>query len=131
MKERFETDFQKLERAVNRLVEVASWPASHDGRIEASIQCFEFVVELYWKLLKHMLREKGLIVNTPMDVFRESFAAGWIDQEDIWIRMLKDRNLSSHTYNESLANEISGRIPSYLPLAKQTLAHLKTIADGF
>jgi nucleotidyltransferase substrate binding protein (TIGR01987 family) len=131
MKERLETDFQKLERAVNRLVEVVSWPASHDGRTEASIQCLEFVVELYWKLLKHMLREKELIVNTPMDVFRESFAAGWIDQEDIWIRMLKDRNLSSHTYNEALAQEISGRIPSYLPLVKQTLAHLKTIADDF
>lgn len=129
MNEQLETDFAKLGRAIGRLMDVASWPETHDGRVEASIQCLEFVVELYWKLLKHMLHFKGVIAATPRDVFKEAFAAGWIDDEDIWVRMLKDRNLSSHTYNEDLAQEILGRIPRYLPVMRQNYEALLALAE--
>ncbi len=128
MMAQLETDFEKLEKAVLRLKTVIGWSSQHDGRTEAAIQCFEFVVELYWKLLKHMLRTQELLVNTPREVFREAFAAGWIDDEETWVRMLRDRNLSSHTYNEGLAQEILGRIPLYLPVAENTLLKLKDIA---
>lgn len=118
-------DFEKLGKAISRLQVVSSWPESHDGRVEASIQCLEFVVELYWKLLKHILANKDVIANTPRDAFKEAFAAGFIDDEDIWVKMLKDRNLSSHTYNEILANEILGRIPTYMPVITKTFERLK------
>ncbi len=132
MNARLETDLQKLERAIERLNTVMTWPPSHDGRIEAGIQCLEFVVELYWKLLKRMLHIKGITVFTPRDVFREAFAAGWLDDENIWIKMIKDRNMSSHTYNESLANEIHGRLSTYLPVALRTFAKLRDLSkDGF
>jgi len=129
MNVQLKTDFEKLGRALARLEEVVSWPESHDGRVEAAIQCFEFVIELYWKLLKHMLHFKGTIIATPRDAFRDAFAAGWIDNEQSWVRMLKDRNLSSHTYNEDLAQEILGHIPGYLPLLSQTFAFLKVLAE--
>lgn len=129
MNEQLETDFEKLGRAVARLEEVISWPDSHDGRVEAYIQCFEFVIELYWKLLKHMLRHKEMIVSTPRDVFKEAYAAKWLDDETIWISMLKDRNLSSHTYNEDLAQEILARIPKYLPIIRKTFETLKELAE--
>jgi nucleotidyltransferase substrate binding protein (TIGR01987 family) len=128
MTPQLETDFAKLERAITRLQQVVSWPETHDGRVEAAIQCLEFVVELYWKLLKHMLKNRDVIVSIPRDVFREAFAANWIDDETVWISMLRDRNLSSHTYNEDLAQEILARIPSYLPVTASTLTRLKTIA---
>lgn len=129
MNVQLDTDFAKLGKAVSRLREVASWPPSHDGRVEAAIQCLEFVVELYWKLLKHMLRLKEQVATTPRDVFRAAFAAGWIDDDDLWVRMLKDRNLSSHTYNEALAAEILGRIPGYLPVLQTTYDRLKSLAE--
>lgn len=127
---KLQTDFDKLEKALARLGVVMSWPDTYDGRVEASIQCLEFVVELFSKLLKHMLAEKDVIANTPRDVFKESFAAGWINDEEIWIRMIKDRNLSSHTYNEDLANEILGRIPTYMPVIEKAFAELKRIAEN-
>lgn len=125
---KLKTDFEKLEKAITRLKTIVSLPVNHDGRVEASIQCFEFVVELYWKLLKHMLAEKEIIANTPRDCFKESFAAGWIDNEEIWVKMMKDRNLSSHTYNEALANEIVDRMPTYMPVIINTFEKLKGIA---
>lgn len=120
MKAQLKTDLEKLKKALDRLNEVYNWPESHDGRTEAAIQCFEFVMDLYWKLFKHMLRQKELVVNTPRDVFREVFAAAWIDDEQVWLRMLKDRNLTSHTYNEDLASEILTRIGTYLPVLNET-----------
>lgn len=62
-------------------------------------------------------------------LFKEAFAIGWIDNEEMWIRMIKDRNLSSHTYNEDLANEILGRIPTYTLMIEKTFETLKRIAE--
>ncbi len=129
MNAQIETDLTKLNRAITRLEEVMSWPDSHDGRVEAAIQCLEFVVELYWKLLKHMLYHEGIPAQTPREVFREAFTAGRIGDEDIWLRMLRDRNLSSHTYNEDLAQEILGRIPDYLPVIRTTFEALNDRAE--
>lgn len=129
MMAKLQTDFEKLEKAMTQLKKMLGLPPDHEGRREAVIQCFEFVVELNWKLLKHMLAEKDVIANTPRDVLKEAFAIGWIDNEEMWVRMIKDRNLSSHTYNEDLANEILGRIPTYTPMIEKTFETLKRIAE--
>lgn len=42
--------------------------------------------------------------------------------------MLKDRNLTSHTYNEDLADEIFGRIQLYLPTLRKTFNKLNEVA---
>ena len=46
---------------------------------------------------------------------RQAFRLGWIEDER-WVRMLEDRNLSVHIYNEELAQAIYGRLPGYLEL---------------
>jgi nucleotidyltransferase substrate binding protein (TIGR01987 family) len=43
-----------------------------------------------------------------------AFQQGWIDEEGAWLAMLDDRNLTSHTYNESTAVEIYKRLRSHL-----------------
>lgn len=123
-----ETDLEKLEKAIIQLKKMLDLPPDHDGRREASIQCFEFVVELNWKTIKHFLKSvEEIEANSPKSVFREAFALGWIDNEELWVDMLRDRNLSSHTYNEDLANEILGRIPTYMPVILKTFEKLKGI----
>lgn len=123
-------DLAKLEKAITQLNKMLSLPVEHEGRREAVIQCFEFVVELSWKTLKHFLKAvEEIEANTPKAVLREAFGAEWIDDEEVWVNMLKDRNLSSHTYNEDLANEILGRIPSYMPVIIKTFEQLKGIKN--
>ena len=37
----------------------------------------------------------------------------WISDESFWLRMLDDRNRTSHTYNEAVAEEIFSRLATY------------------
>ena len=96
------------------------------GYIDATIQRFEFSVELFWKLLKRLLSDLGQETSHPKEVLKEAFTSGLIDQEQEWIRMLNDRNETSHTYDEELADAIYGRIKTtYIPMMEKTLHTLK------
>ena len=91
---------------------------------DAAIQRFEFTVELFWKVLKKFLRYEKLEANTPREVLRKSYIAQIIEDEEKWLKMMSDRNKTSHTYNETLAQEISTRIELYLPLLEETYEKL-------
>lgn len=53
-----------------------------------------------------------------------------IDQENIWIELLSDRNKTSYVYDERTAAEISKRIcDTYLQFFKQLKTALNT-SDG-
>jgi hypothetical protein len=43
--------------------------------------------------------------------------------------MLKDRNLTPHTYDEQLADVIFDRIKEYIPIFKNTLAKLQGLVE--
>jgi nucleotidyltransferase substrate binding protein (TIGR01987 family) len=49
-------------------------------------------------------------VRPPREAFKEGFAAGVIDEGDSWIEMIDDRNITSHTYDESEARVIFNKI---------------------
>lgn len=101
-------------KALQRLQEVLQHSSEQDSIIiDATIQRFEFTIELCWKAMKVRLYEEGIQATTPRSVLQEAFTVGWFDNETIWLRMLHDRNLTSHTYNEEQALEIYRRIPSY------------------
>ena len=66
--------------------------------------------------------------------FQSGLSAGWINEEDLWIQMLDDRNVTSHTYDEPIAVEIYEHIKNYFPefkklseLIRQKHARLKAI----
>jgi nucleotidyltransferase substrate binding protein (TIGR01987 family) len=68
---------------------------------DATIQRFEFVVELCWKTLKRCLLIEGIEAYTPKEVLKQAFQSHWLDSEKIWLEMLDDRNLMSHIYSHS------------------------------
>ncbi len=71
------------------------------------IQAFEFTHELAWKVMKDYLKEIGGVKTIgSRDTTREAFAAELITDGDLWMDMLKKRNLTSHTYNEETSEEI-------------------------
>jgi nucleotidyltransferase substrate binding protein (TIGR01987 family) len=51
--------------------------------IDASIQRFEFSIELSWKLLKHILESLGIQANSPKDIMRQAYANKLINDEQI------------------------------------------------
>ena len=92
------------------------------------IQAFEFTWELAWNLLKDYLNWQGESeITGARDAIREAYKRELIDNGDIWMFMLQDRNRTSHTYNESTMNEIlTGIEKQYQP----RLAELRERFEG-
>jgi nucleotidyltransferase substrate binding protein (TIGR01987 family) len=117
---------ESFERAVARLTAVLREPDSMTQR-EASVHCFEFAFELGWKSIQRALKPRGVDVATPRDSFAQAWRLGWIDDEESWIDMMRDRNMTSHTYKEDVALAIYARIPEHLVLLSQLSRKLKTV----
>ncbi|WP_341758244.1 HI0074 family nucleotidyltransferase substrate-binding subunit [Candidatus Tisiphia endosymbiont of Ditula angustiorana] len=122
---KIELGFSKLSRALISLEDIVFKPMLEDrSNIDASIQRFEFTIELFWKLLRVILESKGVAVQYPKDVLREAFKGHLIDHEQEWLKMLLDRNITSHTYDEQLADKIYNNIRSYIPTLRSTFDKL-------
>lgn len=110
--ERLQRRLEEFSKAVERLSEALAAP-QNDLTRDAAIQRFEFSFELAWKTLKAYLEQQGSSAPNPRATLREAFAQGLIPSEldaDAWMLMLEDRNLTSHTYRQDLAQAIHSRI---------------------
>ena len=65
---------------------------------DATIQRFEFVIELYWKIIKKCLLYEKIETDTPRDVMAKAYQFGLIDDQKVWIAMLEDRNNTTFSY---------------------------------
>ena len=71
------------------------------------IQSYEFTQELSWKVLKDFLESRGVQeIFGSKDAVKEAFKTGLIENGNMWMDMIKSRNISSHTYDESTIEEI-------------------------
>ncbi len=71
------------------------------------IQAFEVTYELAWNTLKDYLRWQGIgEITGSRDTIREAFARELIDDGEVWMKMLADRNRTTHTYNEATTRGI-------------------------
>ena len=103
-------------------LEIALTVEKTDISRDASIQRFEFCVELSWKSARKVM---GTSATAPKQVVREMAQSSLIENVDFWLKSIDQRNLSSHTYNEKLAEEVYAFAESFLEPAKQLLIKLK------
>jgi nucleotidyltransferase substrate binding protein (TIGR01987 family) len=102
-------------KALLRFTEALAEDQSNPLAIDGSIQRFEFCFELGWKLLKKMLMDiEGIEALSPKKALQFAYQLGWIEDEQAWLKMLNDRNLTSHTYREDYAQEIYSQLPLHL-----------------
>ena len=120
---------EQTERALASLQELVPKYLDNKQNIilrDAMIQRFEYSTEAFWKYLKSYLStEHNLSANSPREVIRIGLKAKLYSEEASkeLLQMLDDRNLTSHTYVEELAETIAGRIPSYCTVM-QNVMHL-------
>ena|GEM_PF-294260 len=93
--------------------------------VEATIQVFEYTFELYWKLLKKIIYAEGIEVNSPRTTLQQAFILKLIDNDQIWLEIMESRNLTSHIYRQTTANEIYNHCKLYLPVMEQTFQKIK------
>ena len=96
---------------------------------DAAIQRFEYTFEAFWKFIKDYLRGKeGIVCNSPKSCFRELFSVGVITEEDTikLLEMTDDRNMTSHTYKEKVAQIIYGNLKEYSKSMEEVIGRLET-----
>lgn len=92
-------------KALRQLEAAAQRPKDEFIR-DSVIQRFEFTYELAWNMLKQRLDWEGVVVRTPRETWQQALLAGLIADGNRWTDMQKMRNLTSHTYDEALADEV-------------------------
>jgi nucleotidyltransferase substrate binding protein (TIGR01987 family) len=112
--------------ALTRLREALAQPKTEWTR-DASIQRFEFTFELAWKTITRLARREGIECASPRQALRAAFKLGWVEDDDLWLDMLEDRNLASHTYNEELAEQLYARLAGYGAALSQLLGSLRKL----
>ena len=71
------------------------------------IQAFEIVYELSWNTIKDFYQLQGeTSIQGSRDAFKLAFNRNLISNGEIFMKMIKSRQLTSHTYNEETADEI-------------------------
>ncbi len=118
-KEKLLISLDNLGRGMERLEEALQEPETNSLAVDGTIQRFEFVLELFWKTFRRALLEEGIDTGTPREALTAAYRAGWIDDGDLWLTMLKDRNETSHIYNDEVARAIYHRIRRYHPAFQQ------------
>lgn len=102
--------FDNYSKALNQLLDAVDLANNRKlTKLEEQglIQAFEYTHELAWKTLQDFLNDKGNEeIYGSKDVVRASFKYGLIEEGEIWMDMIKNRNKTSHTYNEKTAEEI-------------------------
>jgi nucleotidyltransferase substrate binding protein (TIGR01987 family) len=116
--------FRQLEKAVILSMERPLTELEEQGLIQA----FEYTHEMAWNVLKDFLEEQQGLRNLygSKDSTREAFKRGVIEDGEVWMDMIKSRNLSSHTYNSDIASDIVHKImENYYAQFRQLLETLK------
>ncbi len=104
--------FMNFKKALAKLSEVFDDQEQEEElselEVEGMIQRFEYTFELAWKTLQDLLRFKGYLdISGPSPVLEQAFQDGYIADAEGWKAMKKSREISSHTYNSEIAEEIA------------------------
>lgn len=102
---RWKQRFRNFSRAFSLLREALELKPSELSQLEKEgiIQRFEYTFELAWKVLKDVMENDGIALDkiSPKAVVRQAYSAKYLDNPDVWLKMIGDRNLMSHTYDFS------------------------------
>lgn len=107
---------ENYQKALSRLAAAVALSRERplsDLEQQGLVQAFEFTHELAWNCLKDFLESRGTSdLFGSKDATREAFAGGLIENGEVWMNMIRHRNLSTHTYNEETVKEIVASITS-------------------
>lgn len=120
-------------RALSSLEEILALVEPATLVRDAAIQRFEYTHETVWKAAQSYLREvEGLDIGSPKGAVRACRQAGILGEDDaaLALRMIDDRNLTAHTYNEALALAIFSRLPDYARLMRRWLNAMRAQAGA-
>ncbi len=126
--QRFE-NFQKAFHQLEKFIIKSQY--LNELETQGLIQCFEYCYELAWNTIKDFYENQGESnIQGSKDAIRLAFKRGLISDGEGWMQMLADRNQTSHSYDENLAQSIRHNIQTnYFTLFLELINNLKKIEN--
>lgn len=89
---------------------------------------FNLSFELAWKALQNTLVLHGVAdakIGSPLEVIKLGFKTGFLNNEAVFLDMLKSRNTAVHIYNEDEFSEIISSVyEKYIPALNELKKYL-------
>jgi nucleotidyltransferase substrate binding protein (TIGR01987 family) len=104
--------YVNYELALTKLTQFCNQYDGSEIQRAGIIQAFEFTFEQCWKAIQKKAGSEGVVIASPKKAFEWAFQNGWIgaDKENIWLEILSDRNLTSHTYRTAMAESVAKHV---------------------
>ena len=105
---RWKQRFYNYQKAVSQLTKFIEKSELNELEEQGIIKTFEYTYELAWNVLKDYYEEQGEVaIQGSRDALRLAFKRGLITDGDNWMKMIKSRIASVHTYNLEVAQQIN------------------------
>ena len=124
--------YQKALLQLTKTVELSQERPLSDIEQLGLIKAFEFTHELAWNVMKDYFEYQGTTtIMGSRDATREAFQRNLITDGEGWMEMIISRSMTSHTYNQDIADEISGKvITQYFGLFQDFRVRMQGLLDG-
>jgi nucleotidyltransferase substrate binding protein (TIGR01987 family) len=105
---RWKQRFYNYQKAVNQLTKFIEKGELNELEEQGIIKAFEYTYELAWKVIKDYYEQQGEVaIQGSRDAIRIAFQRGLIADGDNWMKMIKSRIASVHTYNLEVVKQIN------------------------
>ena len=112
--------FEQFSRHLQVLRKADEEDLSNEFIVSGVIDKFYIQFELGWKVLKELLAYEGVksaASGSPREIIKAAYAYFDFIDENTWLQMLRDRNDTTHMYNEQAAIELVEKIiKAYIPV---------------
>jgi nucleotidyltransferase substrate binding protein (TIGR01987 family) len=109
---RWKQRFSNYNKAVSQLQKFIDKGELNELEEQGLVHAFEYTYELAWNVMKDYFTYTQAEQNIfgSRDAIRLAYNRGLISDGKVWMDMIESRIKSSHTYDEKVVKEITGKI---------------------
>ena len=94
-------------KAVGQMTRFIQKGELNEFEVQGLVQCFEYTYELSWNVLKDWFETQGETeIHGSKDAFRLAFRRGVVQDGEVWMDMVRKRQLTTHTYSDEIVQSI-------------------------
>lgn len=102
--------YENFCRALQNLLEIYDYEEPYSNVILTGlVGLYEICFEQSWKAMKEALYVSGIemaATGSPKAIIKEAYSNAMIQDEQLWLAALADRNNVAHAYNHAIAKDI-------------------------
>jgi nucleotidyltransferase substrate binding protein (TIGR01987 family) len=93
--------------ALENMKEIYQYEEPYDNVVLTGlVGLYEICFEQAWKAMKELLEMHGYeegATGSPKMILKTAYKSGMIQDEDLWLQALQERNNVAHSYNQNIA----------------------------